>query len=283
MLSRMLLALLALPLLAAAPISSLSSDQLDQQLASIQHVPNIGDRVDAVSKLFLGAPYVDFPLGEGGSGPEPQDRFRLDGVDCQTYVETVLALINARNTGHAKAILDDIRYAKEPYSFATRNHFTEAQWLPSLTDKGYLRDEVPAIDGRAPSTALILVRDRWSQVSFLKRLEPAEIPEGRFPIKYLTSAELRKHAGSIEPGSVILVVREADPKRIVRVSHMGFVVRGAQGISVRHASSVERKVVEEPLGSYLTRMGEMKKWKVEGYGLYMPLDAKVRATQVLPK
>ena len=36
-------------------------------------------------------PYGDYPLGEG-SGVEPQPRWRVDQVDCQTFVETVLAM-----------------------------------------------------------------------------------------------------------------------------------------------------------------------------------------------
>jgi hypothetical protein len=278
----MLLALLALPLLAGGPVA-LGDEQLDQTLQELRHVPNMGDRVEMVSKLFLDQPYVYFPLGEGGSGPEPQARFRLDGVDCQTFVETVLALINARNHEHAQAVLDDIRYGKEPFSFATRNHFTEAQWLPALSSKGYLRDAIPSIDGHAPSAELVLERAKWTQVKMLQRLEAAEIPEGRFPIRYLTSAEIRRRAASLEPGSVILVVRDHDPRKVVRVSHMGFLVRSSRGIAVRHASSAEKRVVEEPLSSYMSRMSDQSKWKVTGYALWAPLDARVRASQVQPK
>jgi hypothetical protein len=198
-------------------------------------------------------------------------------------VETVLALINAKDRPKAEAILDDIRYWKEPISFANRAHFTEAQWLPSLEQKGYIRDEVPTIWGGAPTAELVLRRDQWSQVSFLQRLIPAEIPEGRFPIKYLSSAEVRKRAGSIEPGSIILVVRDADPKKVVRVTHMGFVVKTSKGVVVRHASSAEKLVVEEPLSSYMSRMSDQSKWKVTGYGLYTPVDARVRTTQIKPK
>ncbi len=272
---------IALALLAAAPIAQLSDAQLDQKLAGVQKMLVVGDRIDAVSSLFVGTPYVEFPLGEGGDGPEPQARWRLDGVDCQTFVETVLSLANAKSTAHAKALLDDIRYSKPPLSFAHRNHFTEAQWLPANIEKGYLRDEVPSIDGRAPAADLHLARAKWSKLPGLARLASADIPEGKFPIRYLTPAQLKKRASSIEIGSVILVVREDDPKRIVRTSHMGFVLRGPRGLFVRHATSgAEHKVIDEPLDDYLTRMDSFKKWRVIGFGLAMPLDAKVRAGQV---
>ena len=275
--------LLISALLAAAPIASMSEGQLDEKLAATQKILVMGDRVDAISQLFVGTPYTEFPLGEGGDGPEPQARWRLDGVDCQTFVETVLALANSKSTGQAKKILDDIRYGKDPISFANRNHFTEAQWLPSNFEKGYLSDEVPTIDGHAPSAELVLKRAQWSKLPGFGRLTAADIPEGRFPIRYLTPSALRKRQASIETGSIILVVREADPKRIVRTSHMGFVLRGANGIFVRHATSgPEHKVIDEPFDAYLERMQGFKKWQVVGFGLATPLDGKVRAAGFQP-
>jgi hypothetical protein len=285
----MLAAMIALALTLAAafdqaPLAALPEAQLDQKLAEIHGSPAIGDRIDALSKLFLGTPYADYPLGEGGSGPEPQARFRLDAFDCQTFVETVMAMANAKSVAETKALLDDIRYGKAPPSFANRNHFTEAQWLPANIGKGYLREGVQSIDGRAPVAELVLDKAQWGKVALLDRLKAANIPDGRFAIRYLPIAQMKARAGSIEPGSVILVVREADPKRVVRVSHMGFVVRGKQGLMVRHASPTQElghRVVDEPFEAYLTRMASFRKWPVTGFGLAMPLDARLRASQVL--
>lgn len=256
-------------------VARLEARQLDERLARAQALP-VDERVQALSAIFLGTPYVDYPLGEGGTGPEPQARFRVDGVDCQTYVETVLAFANSRSVGQARAVLDDIRYQRQPPSFATRNHFTEAQWLPANEAKGYLRPAIPP-EARAEVSELVLERARWSQVSFLKRLAQADIPDGRFPLRYLPLEEARAQRARIAPGSVILVVREADPARVVRVSHMGIVVRTPSGLAVRHASSVERRVIEEPFDRYVERMAGFKKWKVVGFGLEAPLDARARA------
>ena len=55
-------------------------------------------------------------------------------------------LANARSLDQAKAVLSDIRYADGKPSFQSRNHFTEAQWLPANSRKGYLKDAVPGID-----------------------------------------------------------------------------------------------------------------------------------------
>ncbi|GAC1605191.1 MAG: hypothetical protein NVS4B10_18560 [Myxococcales bacterium] len=131
---------------------------------------------------------------------------------------------------------------------------------------------------------LVLERKRWSQVPALQRLAAAEIPDGRFPIPYLPLAEMKRRARSIPAGTVILVVRAADPDRVVRVSHMGFVLRGPGGTFVRHASPTDalgHQVVDEPFETYLARMSSFKKWPVQGFGLALPLDARARAEQLL--
>lgn len=269
-------------LLAAAPVSRMSEAQLDRAIAEAHLVPAIGERVERLSALFVGVPYGDLPLGEG-TGIEPQPRWRTDLVDCQTFVETVLAMANAKSLARARAILDDIRYAGDPpqVSFATRNHFTEAQWLPSNADKGYLRVETLDIDPRAPATTLALRRGQWDNVAALKRLATAKVPEGEFRIHYLTLDEAKRRAASIEPGSVLLVVRQHDPNRVVRVTHMGFVVRKEGRMYVRHASTGEQhRVIDMELRRFLDKQREYKKWPVQGVALVMPLDAQQRVSRL---
>ena len=221
------------------------------------------------------------PLGDG-SGPEPWPRWRTDQVDCQTYVETVLAMANARNLEEAKSVLDDIRYGKPQPSFENRNHFTEAQWLPANTEKGYLKDEVPIIDGRAPAETLTLSKAQWTKVKVLQRLANADVPEGKFTVRYLPLQEAKKRARSIEPGTILMVVREHDPNRIVRISHMGFVLKNPKGgYLVRHASTGDaRAVVDEQLADFLDKQASYKKWKVVGFAMAMPLDASLRVSQI---
>ncbi len=268
---------LVLATLVAAP---LGERQLETAIEEAQRQPAIADRIEQISRLFLGTPYGQYPLGEG-SGVEPQPRWRADMVDCQTYVETVLAMANAKNLAQAKALLDDIRYRAPPISFSSRNHFTEAQWLPANEAKGYLIEETPEIDRHAPSATLVLRREEWSKVKGLERLAPAEIPEGKFSIRYLPLAEARERAAQIAPGSVMLIVRAPHPQRVVRVSHMALVVSGAKGLVVRHASfGEEKKVIEEGIGAFLDRLATYRSWPVIGVALLRAVDARSRAEAV---
>src|SRR5712691_2588310 len=167
----------ALPMLVLLVAAPLGERELESAIEQAQRSPALEERMERISRLFLGTPYGQYPLGEG-SGVEPQPRWRADMVDCQTYVETVLAMANAKSLPEAKALLDDIRYASAKISFSSRNHFTEAQWLPSNEAKGYLREETTEIDRAAPSATLVLRREQWSKVRGLERLALAEVPEG---------------------------------------------------------------------------------------------------------
>jgi len=125
-------------ILATPPVLAMSEPQIDAQIAQAHKLP-LPARIQKLSGLFVGIPYGEFPLGDD-TGPEKGPRWRVDAVDCQTYVETVLAMSNARSLEQARSVLDDIRYKAPPSSFANRNHFTEAQWLPANAAKGYLAD-----------------------------------------------------------------------------------------------------------------------------------------------
>ena len=258
----------------------LTERKLERAIQEAQRSPAIADRIERLSRLFLGTPYGQFPLGEG-SGVEPQPRWRADMLDCQTYVETVLAMANARSLAEAKALLDDIRYGSMPISFATRNHFAEAQWLPANEAKGYLQEETTQLDPQSPSATLVLHRERWSAVKGLERLATANIPEGEFSIRYLPLDDARKLAAQFAPGSVLLIVRAADPERVVRVSHMALVVKTPQGLAVRHASfGREREVIEEGVEAFLDRQRTYRNWPVLGVALALPLDARARAAHL---
>jgi hypothetical protein len=275
----MIAAVLAI-LISSAPILEMTGPQLDAKIAEAHKLP-FRARIDALSRLFVGVPYADLPLGDGDKGPEPGPLFRTDGVDCQTYVETVLAMANGRSLDQAKAILDDIRYADGKPSFQSRNHFTEAQWLPANAKKGYLADEVPALDRRAPTETLVLDKSRWTQVPGLKRLIPANVPDGKYKVRYLPLDQVVRRAGDIAPGTILMVVREHDPNRVVRITHMGFFLQTDAGPVVRHASTgKEHAVVDEPLEAFVQRQTEYTKWKVIGVALARPLDASRRVSRI---
>ena len=184
---------LVLATLLAAP---LGDPQLEAAIAEARQKPAIADRIEQISRLFLGTPYGQYPLGEG-SGVEPQPRWRADMVDCQTYVETVRAMANAKDLAQAKVLLTDIRCKAPPMSFSARKSLHRGAVGAGQRGEGYLVEETTGIARAAPAATLVLRREQWSKVKGLERLAPAEIPEGRFPTRYLPLAVARRRAARI--------------------------------------------------------------------------------------
>ena len=70
---------------------------------------------------FLGARYINSPLGEG-CAPDSDPLIRFDAFDCTTFVETVMA------NGDIET-LNQIRDKDGKIGFLNRNHFIESDWL----------------------------------------------------------------------------------------------------------------------------------------------------------
>ncbi len=97
----------------------------------LQHIPlsNITARITYISKQFLGKPYALGALGEGSQGYFDQaPLYRTDAFDCETYVDTVLALAFADNLSTFKQYIQKIRYRDGHIAFVDRNHFTCLDW-----------------------------------------------------------------------------------------------------------------------------------------------------------
>jgi hypothetical protein len=93
-----------------------------------------------------------------------------------------------------------------------------------------------------------------------------------------------RHAKCIAPGSVVMFVREKDPNRVVRISHMGLVVKTPQGLAVRHASiGAEHAVIQEPLQAFVERQESYKKWPVQGLAFALALDASKRIATLVKR
>jgi len=134
-------------LLPCFPIHSFNSDDIEKQanlaIKELYHTLNtmqnasMVERINWISNRFKGSIYL---LGSLGEGPQARyDQFptyRVDAFDCDTYVNTVLAL--ALDTVLALALgttletfqqcLKFSRYKDGKQSYLNRNHFTSLDW-----------------------------------------------------------------------------------------------------------------------------------------------------------
>jgi Protein of unknown function (DUF1460) len=264
--------LLALWLLAAPPqgFAGAEPGAVMARVAAIRALPTVRERALAASEAFLGVPYRLDPLGEGpGHPPDEDPRLRFDAVDCQTFLETVIALAQPPRGEGLEAALDAIRYDGAP-EYARRLHFFDAQWLPANQQRGYVRDVTAALGGAdVVRHRKVVTTAQWRERTVGREIQLADerAPVGAFEVRYLPLSRVLAHARQIPSGTAFAVVREDRPLVPLMVSHLGFIIQGEHGTVARHASDVYHAVVDEDLAHFVERNGRLKRWKVLGLQL----------------
>lgn len=212
----------------------------------------VGSRVRLVADALVGAPYVVNPLG-GGPGRVERLHADVNGFDCVTFVETVLAI--ARNPS-AKAFrrdLTDIRYRDGLCSWDRRLHYF-SEWLASNIRAGRLRDRSTVDGSRVVLKELNLVSGYPARKARLRLV----------PTRFLRRALVRVPD--------VAVVAFASTRKGLDYFHVGFlfVLRGegerqSQPMLI-HAAKSCGGVVVEPVSDFLARN------RVAGLTLAVPVE-----------
>lgn len=268
------------------------SDRTIQTLyASINRHPlmTIAERIEYISAYFLNKPYELGPLGEGNNAYFDQSPlYRVDKFDCQTYVDTILALALANNLDEFQRCINTIRYKDGKISFISRNHFTSLDWNRNNAKQGYIKDITASVKDEqgesiaAQATALI-DKSSWYQHLSLETIKLTSSTKERqksrldklqkigkqfkkhyvrvayLPLSTLFNSNKEPKAflfAQIPNGAIIEIVRPNWDltKQIgtaLNISHLGFVFWKNNQLIFRQASSVSNKIIEIPLVDYL--------------------------------
>ncbi|GMU09088.1 hypothetical protein ASNO1_53410 [Corallococcus caeni] len=248
--------------------SALTPEQRAALIADRAESP-LSERLLGMSEKFLNTPYVLSPLGEG-QGVDPDPTFRLDAVDCLTFVEETLALGMAHGEPEVPALLERIRYASTP-SYEDRNHLMEAQWLPNNIKKGLLVDVTRKYAKQDTVTVTkTLTAHTWQSKSSMALQLPRERqPVGTFTLDMIPLEKVLEHARGVASGTILVVMREDLPLKATRITHLGFVVQKKKRTYLRHASKGGyNRVVDEDLETFLARNARYDKWRVTGVSLF---------------
>jgi hypothetical protein len=191
----------------------------------------VAERALSVSGYLLGRPYVAHPLVGSPAHPE-QLVLRLDGFDCVTFVETVLALARSRKPEDVLRQLVALRYEAGEVGWSTRNHYM-SDWVARNVAAGLVE---PVLAEHA-----VEVKRRLSTLSGY----PARTRQFRYvPLECCGALKTRGRPGDL----VGFVSTRAE----LDTFHVGLLAAG-ESTMLRHASRSAGEVVEEPLASFLDR------------------------------
>lgn len=269
----------------------------DQKIEKLYHDLNrnpqsiMTERLEKAALFFIGKPYLLGALGEGSEGHFDQSPlYRTDGFDCETYVDTVLALALAANSSVFKQCMNKIRYTDGRVGFLTRNHFISLDWNPGNQRQAFIKDITASIKNEQHQSVSQLARalidkPAWYQHMTTERItlhpDNPELQQKRLlelkkrgatlaiseaSIPYLPLTALFDKQGKantylfaqIPHGAIIEIVRPNWDLSLqigthLNVSHLGFAFRNHGELFFRQASSTYGKVMDVPLIAYLSK------------------------------
>lgn len=253
---------------ASAPGAAASSDsQLEQTAAKLARIPvstyakdsRMGIVLVETARLFLGLPYVSGTL----ENDEESLVVKLDGFDCATFVDTVLALSRSRLLAREKAAipatfigeLRNIRYKNGRIdSFLDRLHYT-TQWVAENERSGRVRDVTAELGGRKRTIVFSqmsedMKKDRRfaGRPDLVAKMQGYEAVLSKSPQCYIPTDKIESILDKLRPGDIICFVARIPNLDTVHVSVFAGLTPGCDVPTIIHASSKAKRVLVEPKG-----------------------------------
>ena len=238
--------------------------KIEDVLNKVKDIADRNERIIVISGQFIGIPYVGGTLNIPS---EEQLYVNTSGVDCSTFVETVLALAIAseRENPDVNDFLECLRMIRyrdgKIDGFPSRLHYN-SEWALDNTrratfceitaDCDLAESRVKTLDFMTKNRGLYPPMARDEVFEGIKENEKA-LKNLRYSI--ILTAQVDKAAKNfLKSGDIVGIVTN---KPGLDVSHVG-IVRIKNGIPyLTHASSKYKKVVDDtmPLKAYLQKQG----------------------------
>lgn len=225
-----------------------------------------GQNLVAIGKTFIGTPYVAKTLEVGDTETLV---INLQGLDCTTYVENVLAFgrmthKNGPGFEHSDGsfekfakTLEGIRYKDGQLDgYASRLHYF-SEWIANNEKKGLLKDITAEIGGTEITKDINFMSEHRDLYPFLaeegnfQKIKASEEYLNDKAICILPQDEIAANEHLIQTGDIIALTTSIGG---LDITHTGIATREADGrIHLLHAStgSMEVEVSELPLAKYL--------------------------------
>jgi hypothetical protein len=206
--------------------------RVEQLLSKINSDRSAGSRIEVLSRQLLGLPYKTNPL-IGSADTAEVFTASLDGFDCVTYIETVVALARASDVDGFIEWLRKIRYERGRIQWQRRNHYSTL-WIRNNIREGIIRPvSMPAV----PTLRMERV------LNVVPGLDPQRIRVKCIPKKAVPRLERYLQTGDL--------IFFASTRKHLDVFHAGIIVRDGNKVLMRHASRSQDGVVEQKLSEFL--------------------------------
>ncbi|HDZ04582.1 hypothetical protein LCGC14_0079870 [marine sediment metagenome] len=223
------------------------------------YLDNFGETMVSIGKTFMKTPYVAKTLEIGDTETLVVN---LQGLDCTTFVENVLAFskLQRKKEGSFDAFIDNlevIRYKDgELDGYASRLHYF-SEWIANNAEKGLLKDITGEIGGAEITKDINFMSTHRDLYPFLAddvnygKIKASENYLNNQAICVLAQDKIAENEHLIQSGDIIALATSING---LDVTHTGIATREKDGrIHLLHAStgSMEVEVSKLPLADYL--------------------------------
>jgi 3D (Asp-Asp-Asp) domain-containing protein len=239
------------------PIYRMTWTDVEEMLANLSAAETDPDRrIQFLSEVGLGSPYLIFCLGEGPSGLIDKDPLLdLARVDCMTFCEQILAMAISRTYQDFFQNLQKIRYRDGIVDFKMRNHYTIADWLPN--NAWLLEDATELIGGSlCRPMAKTIDRPRFFSNMGCADLRGVPPPETK-TVRYIPKEHLLDVQEYLRGGEIVSMISHQEG---IFSSHMALIAKDSDGGTIfRHASRTAGEVLDEPFEEYVRKIQDWEK------------------------
>lgn len=247
--------LAALPLLAKPQYTLADSAKVVKLLLEGKRHKDKQNLVLFFARKFLGVPYVASTLE---NNTDERLVINLRQLDCTTFVENVLTLTLCTQNGKTTFAdfcdqLRKIRYRNGKVGYPTRLHYF-SEWISDNTRMGYVEEtQAPNPPFSAVQTLQINFMsthvDKYPMLvrtpAFIKPIAQMESELNGKTCRYIPKAGILNNAAckqAVKDGNILALVTS---RAGLDTSHVGFAVWKKDGLHLFHASSLQKKVVED--------------------------------------
>lgn len=243
------------PLLAKTQYTSADSIKVVKLLREGKRHKDKQGLVLFFARKFLGVPYVASTLE---NNVDEQLVINLRQLDCTTFVENVLALTLCTQNGKTSFAdfcdqLRRIRYRNGKIGYPTRLHYF-SEWIADNALMGFVEEtQTPNPPFSAVQTLQLNFMsthvDKYPMLvrtpAFVKPIAQMESQLSGKTCRYIPKAGILNNAAckqAVKDGNILALVTS---RQGLDTSHVGFAVWKKDGLHLFHASSLQKKVVED--------------------------------------